>query len=159
MLGMYGWLQQRRREVRKEVKHQIIAGLDRSELVLLTFTPEQQTKLKWEHSQEFEFDGEMYDVVEMEVIDGITQYWCWPDNEESALNRQLNELLLAALDQDPQHRDGQRQLSHFLQLLYVNSNGQLAFICAIGSDEGFFGSSDQYLNWSSKPPSPPPQLG
>lgn len=34
----YSWLQQRKRAVKKEVKWKMIAGIDKSELVLLKFS-------------------------------------------------------------------------------------------------------------------------
>ena len=36
----YSWLQQRKRAVKKEVKWKMIAGIDKSELVILKFGPE-----------------------------------------------------------------------------------------------------------------------
>ena len=42
----------------------MIAGIDKKELVFFEFShTENQQKLKWKHSKEFEFNGEMYDVV------------------------------------------------------------------------------------------------
>ena len=158
MLGMFGWLQQRRKDVRREVKHQIIAGLERSELVLLTFTPEQHSKLKWKHSKEFEFKGEMYDVVETEVVDGITQYWCWSDDEETVLNKQLFELTNIALGLDPIQQQNGTNFKHFTKTLFYEAfipwrlNETIALL---QPETGFSGIS----SWKSEPSIPPPQLG
>lgn len=121
MLSMYGWLHQRRKAVRKEVKHQIIAGLERSELVLLSFTASELKELKWEHSKEFEFEGEMYDIVETEVIDGVTYYWCWSDDEETALNKQLFELTNIALGLDPLQQQNKDNFQQYCKTLFYEA--------------------------------------
>lgn len=156
MLGMYGWLQQRRKEVRKEVKHQIIAGLDRSELVLLTFTLEQHSKLKWMHSKEFEFEGEMYDVVETEVVDCVTHYWCWSDDEETVLNKQLFELTNIALGLDPVQQQQQSKFKHFTKTLYHEAYLPWRLdesLALIQPETHFTGVSP----WNNSPPVPPPE--
>ena len=69
-------LQIRKKIVRHEIKQRILPGTDRNELMMLRFTKEEsEKKLKWEEPGEFEYDGEMYDVVFSES-DGITvSYW------------------------------------------------------------------------------------
>ncbi|MCB0754958.1 MAG: hypothetical protein H6603_02180 [Flavobacteriales bacterium] len=157
MLGMFGWLQQRRKEVRREVKHQIIAGLERSELVLLTFTPEQHSKLKWKHSKEFEFEGEMFDIVETEVVDGVTQYWCWSDDEETALNKQLFELTNIALGLDPLQQKNKDNFQQYCKTLFYETP------CDWRLNEGLILAELPQHNctiasWKISPPLPPPEL-
>jgi hypothetical protein len=102
-LGITLYLKHEKRMLKREIKHRIIEGIDKSELVELTFTDlEAETQLRWEHSKEFEYNGEMYDVVESKSDNGKITYWCWWDNEETSLNKQLNKLLARALnDQTP----------------------------------------------------------
>jgi len=120
-IGMFAWLQAQKQAVRKEVKHQLIAQTDRSELVLLKFHQnEMDEKLEWEHRREFEFEYEMYDVVEQEVHGDTTYFYCWWDHEETALNRQLNELLTLALGQNEDHHQNKQQLQQFFLSLYCS---------------------------------------
>lgn len=119
VIGIYGWLQHKRYVVKKEVKRQIIAGMDREELVLLKFTGEEiETLLKWEDDEEFEYQGQMYDVVEVIEKDGMIHYWCWKDDEETLLNRDLNRLLAGALGSHPQNNEHQKQIQNFFKTLY-----------------------------------------
>src|SRR5690606_39601506 len=68
VMTIYLYLQFEKSAVRREIKWKMIAGMDEEELVLLKFTKEEtQTKLRWEHSKEFEYDGQMYDIVSKEV--------------------------------------------------------------------------------------------
>lgn len=122
-LGSYCWLQWRIKAVRKEVKRSIIAGPDKEELVLLRFHKEEtKSKLRWEHSKEFAYEGEMYDVVQKEQRGDSVFYRCWWDNEETKLSRQLSGLLSKNLGQDKQQEDSRAKLYKFLQSLYCSGN-------------------------------------
>lgn len=53
------------RAVRREVEKHIVAGIDENNLILFKFSVEEsQTRLRWEHPREFEYNREMYDIVE-----------------------------------------------------------------------------------------------
>jgi len=119
VIGIYGWLQHKRYVVKKEVKRQIIAGMDRDELVLLKFSKEEiKTLLRWEHDEEFEYREQMYDVVEVIEKDGMIHYWCWKDDEETLLKKDLDRLLAGALGSSPQNNDHQKQIKNFFKTLY-----------------------------------------
>ena len=158
-LGTYAWLQIEKRKVKKEIKWRIIDGMDKSELALLKFTKEKsESKLRWEHSREFEYDGQMYDVVESRSTGDTTYYYCWWDNEETILNLQLSELVAKAMGKNPLNKEKQERLSNFLKNLY----------CQVKPDNnsfqdtanGFFALQIQ-LDYSSicfSPPTPPPEI-
>ena len=115
----YIWLQQRKAVVRKEVKWKMIAGIDKSELVFFQFSKkESQTKLKWKHSKEFEFNGEMYDVVKKITSSQTIQYWCWWDHEETKLSKQLSKLLVGAFQSDVPSKDKKQQIVSFYKSLF-----------------------------------------
>ena len=157
-IGMFTWLQAQKQAVRKEVKHQLLAQTDRSELVLLKFHPnEMDDKLEWEHSREFEFDDEMYDVVEQEVHGDTTYFYCWWDHEETTLNRQLNELLTLALGQNEDHHQNKQQLQQFFLSLYCLENEVdvpiVEFKTEMSTTYEFYWDSR-----STKPLAPPPDL-
>lgn len=120
-LGISLYLKHEKKMIKREIKHKIIEGIDRSELVKLSFSPNEENQLRWEHSKEFEFKGEMYDVVEKETIDGKTVYWCWWDNEETKLNKQLNQLLAKKLGQQCPDNN-QQVISNFLKSLFFPTN-------------------------------------
>lgn len=117
--GTYSWLKMEKYKVKKSIKWRMIDGMDKKELVLLKFTEEEsKTKLRWEHSREFEYNRQMYDIVEQDIIGDTTYYWCWWDYEETKLNRQLSDLVSRAMGQNPQNRDKQNRLQTFLKNLY-----------------------------------------
>lgn len=116
----YSWLQQRKRAVKKEVKWKMIAGIDKSELVLLKFSKsDTQTKLRWKHSKEFEFNNQMYDIVDKVVSKDSIHYWCWWDFKETKLNRQLDELLVGVYQHDSKSKEKQELLYKFYKSIYL----------------------------------------
>lgn len=97
-------------QIRREIKHKIIDGLDPSELARISLHKNDLSQLRWEHSKEFEFEGEMYDVVStIETKDSIT-YWCWWDYEETTLNQALKHQLAQALNTNPLRNQATGQL-------------------------------------------------
>lgn len=110
-----------KKQIKRTIKRKIIAGIDKSELVLLKFTEkEKQTELHWEHSKEFEYQGQMYDITDFQTIGDTTFYWCWWDYEETNLNKQLNKKLSESLDGNPQNQKRQLKLLNFLDSLFLH---------------------------------------
>ena len=153
------WLKHQKSTVRREVKQNMIAGLDKNELVLLKFTAqESQTKLHWEHSEEFEYNDQMYDIVETQIKGDTTYYWCWWDNEETKLNKQLDELLAYALGNNPQNKDSQKQLSDIFESFYHFEPGENAHAFSQFSPKNsHYGFS--CIIFSFSPLVPPPEIG
>ena len=118
-VATYSWLQYEKKLVRKTVKCQLIKGVKEHELVLLKFSKiAATTQIHWEHAREFEFDGEMYDVVSCDTIGDTLLYHCWPDHAETALNKQLNQLVAGALEHDQDHHQSQQKWVGFYLALF-----------------------------------------
>ena len=132
--------------------------MDKDELVLLKFTEkESQTKLRWEHSKEFEYQGQMYDIVEKEIKGDTTYYWCWWDHEETKLNRRLDEFVDKVLENNPQNRDRQEELAEFYKKLYYNRCPDL-FVLSKQIKTGFHTFSENCLSIYYSPLVPPPRF-
>ncbi len=136
----------------------MIDGLDRDELVLLKFTHNQtKTLLKWKHAREFEFNGEMYDIVEMKTEGDTLFYYCWWDHEETTLNMKLNKLVAHAAGKNSQTRDKVNHLWQFFKSLYFTEDQvKPDYSVAIGTDKRFL-----YVfvvkSTGKSPPAPPPK--
>lgn len=159
VLGTYGWLQYKKTSVKKEVKEQLIAGKNKEELTLLRFTrKEAQTKLDWEHAREFEYNNQMYDVVETKTKGDSIFYWCWLDQEETELNRKLKNLVAQILATDQQNKENQKRLINFFKSLYYSC--QPGWHALVNQTEP---NRDVYpFGWLSiafPPPVPPPKKG
>lgn len=156
--AVFSLLQHQKYVVRKAVKHRMMAGMDRSELTLLAFSEaERQVLLTWEHDAEFEYKGQMYDVVDTEKRGDTTLYWVWPDAVESALNRQLRALVYAALGQDAGHRERHEQLVSFFKSLFAVEQEVLAPLYTCGSVRSPLPPALPGGRTGTPPPIPPPR--
>ena len=154
---MYGWIQYQKYQVRTEVKLQLLDELGEHDLVVLSFTPEEANNLYWEHDNEFEFEGKMYDVVKTHLEEGFVTYVCWPDHKESHLNKLLDQLASSANQQDQNQNDGNQQLLTFLRSLYYSTIQHVAF-CHQNLRTGIPPYAVHYSEIYSDKVSPPPRL-
>ncbi len=85
--------------VRKQVKRELMQSLPREELMTLSFLQaEVDLRVRWEHSREFEYRGEMFDIVSTQFVGDSVHYLVWWDHEETALNRKLDRLADLAMN-------------------------------------------------------------
>jgi len=120
--GSYSWLMISKQIIRKEVRNQLLSGMHKEDLVLLTFTRKEALKLlKWEDEKEFEYLGQLYDVVESGTEGDLCWYSCYPDLEESSLNRQIASLVEQTLGNSQQQKEQQKQLITFLKVNYLSN--------------------------------------
>ena len=116
--GIWSWLHFEKQEVRDKARDRIEAGSDKESYVVLGFAQkETKTRLRWHHSREFEFNGQMYDIVETHERGDSVFYFCYTDHKETALNKQLKDLFRKK-HTDPSSRRAQQQISDFLKSLY-----------------------------------------
>jgi len=156
--GTYLWLQHQKAVVRKDVKRKIIAGLSKEELVLLKFSlKETLPALKWKHSKEFEYQHQMYDVVAYEFSGDSVKYWCWADNHETKLNKQLADLMNNTLGKDQQRQNNQKRLRNFFKSLYFSSTENLNN-CGSEANQTIFRYAFFYTQIRIIPPTPPPEI-
>lgn len=105
--------------VRKQVKRKLIEEVGDQELIVLKFSEDQAEKeLEWEHSREFEYKEHMYDVVDAWVKEDSLFYRCWPDDEETSINKKLDTFLANILKKSPQRRRSGNRLLSFVKKLY-----------------------------------------
>jgi len=112
-------LKNQQKQVRREVKWRMIAGIDKSELVLLKFSTTQTEKeLVWKHAREFQYNGEFYDIVEKETHTDSVFYWCWWDHEETALNRKLENLVASHWNKDPVQKNKKETIQKLFKSMF-----------------------------------------
>lgn len=151
-------LEYQKKQVKREIKRKIIAGLDREELVLLKFTEkEKNTQLKWKHAKEFEYQGEMYDIVETMVVGDTTYYWLWWDHEETKLNKQLKELVSLAMRSNPKNHNNQKQLIYFFKSLYFSEPNKSEPFDFIDMNEEYPTDNKLFSSIYLYPQAPPPK--
>lgn len=156
----YLWLNVQKAMVRHTVREQLKESPEENELVLLKFTATESTaKLKWEHSKEFEYDHQMYDVVETKIIGDTIYYWCWWDHKETKLNQQLRHWFDNAFSTDPQNREKHRWLLSYFKSLYFIENFYPHLLPPGTWRLRYDEYCSLYYSTSIQPPAPPPKWG
>ena len=154
----YLYLSFQKNQIKTEVKWKIIEGIDKSELVFIQLSKAQaEEKLEWEHSKEFEFQGEMYDVVEFEETSDSVKYWCWWDYEQTTLNKNLYALVNQLFGNHPDKKEKQQQLISFYQSLF--SERVFSWLSIQPTSISIFDSIYQFnlKNYNKNIPTPPPK--
>lgn len=106
-------------KVKEEVKRTLAKEVDESELVTFIFNDtELETKLRWEHSHEFEYKGQMYDVITREKRDGLSVFVCWHDKKETKLNKRLQVLTQMAFEKDAASNKNKKSYIVFSRMLF-----------------------------------------
>ena len=152
------WLNYQKSVVRHNVKWKMAEGMDKNKLTLLKFTKEESvTNLRWKHAKEFEYKGEMYDVVVKEVVEDTIHYWCWWDHEETKLNKQLAQLVNEALTTNPQKKEKEERLISFYKSMFWADifSCDLTALIPESQSESFHLISFSAISFS--PSTPPPK--
>ncbi|MBK9150799.1 MAG: hypothetical protein IPM26_07280 [Saprospiraceae bacterium] len=159
VLTMQVWLHYEKYRIKKTVKYHIRNTIPRDELVELKFTQEEiKTKLRWEHSGEFEFQGQMYDVIDSYTCDNYLIYLCWRDHEETAINQKLRNYVENDFHQAPVNKDKKMQFRLFLKNLFIPDICSLADIRSSSIIiENMWHFSGQVLKGYESAETPPPQ--
>lgn len=122
LLSSYVYLTYERAQVRKSVKRMILQGMSDEQLVGLQFArADSASAVRWKHSREFQFRGEMYDIVRMENRGDSILFLCWKDNQESKLDSQLHALIDHTMGNHPPGKTTNHQLYKFYSNLYCSA--------------------------------------
>lgn len=97
MSGAYLIFESARFNIRKEVKQRIKAGVPADQLFTLRFRTCDILKgtagIQWKESNEFSYNGLMYDIVKKNIDGEYTIYECINDKQEDQLFAKLDELV------------------------------------------------------------------
>lgn len=81
-------------EVRRELENDRSFSVSEERILELTFTLEEtETLLDWEHEREFEYQGQMYDILESHQEGDSITYKVWADHEETRMKGLLSKLI------------------------------------------------------------------
>jgi hypothetical protein len=120
-IGVFCWVKLEKKMIRREVKHQIMENVDEHQLVTFRFALSDTAKLlDWEHANEFEYKGEMYDVVRRVYRGEFVTYHLWWDHKETALNKQVDLLAQSIFNNHPNKEKTAKHISFILHQLMLN---------------------------------------
>lgn len=145
--------------VRQQVDENISVGIDKDRLVVLGFTREEtERELRWEHSREFEYKRQMYDIVEVKITGDSIYYTCWWDIEETLINKRISELGKYAMDTDAQKNDRKVHFNPWFRLVFIAETHAPGPEVQPERRSKFFSYADMYNSLAIPPPKPPPRF-
>ncbi|MGM0944376.1 MAG: hypothetical protein ACQEW9_04270 [Bacteroidota bacterium] len=113
LLLMFLVLKSQLLEVRQSVEEKFERGFEKDRILTFEFTPaEIKEKLRWEHDREFEYEGQMYDVLDRSEIDDLIYLTVYADHEETELKLKLAKLLEGDLEQNKE-KNSRRSDFHY----------------------------------------------
>ncbi len=111
--------------IRHEVKQQIKAGVPASDLVVLriakVWEETHNARFEREHSKEFRFDGEMYDIISSQDEGDTTVYVCIHDVKESGLFANL-DCMIETEANTPINKKSRQSLEQLIAAKYVQES-------------------------------------
>lgn len=159
-IGIYGWLKFEKAAIQKTVKRQLMQGIPKDELIQFTFAlNDTATVLDWKHGKEFEFQGEMYDIVTRYYSGDSVKYDLWWDHEETELNRKLAQLTNSLINQNPEEKSKSSHLNHVIRTMYCHHD-HIVFEFPFQIENHLlpqFPNEFSLIKRGNKPISPPPQ--
>jgi hypothetical protein len=115
--------------VRKEMKTLIKNGVPENKRLL--FYDDELTadavNLKWIHDWEFQYKGEMYDILKKEVRNGRLVYTCIHDVKESGLFAKLDEMVDKQMQSNAPAKEQRKLFQNFFTSLYFLSDTKIIF--------------------------------
>ncbi|MEX1191151.1 MAG: hypothetical protein WEA99_04200 [Brumimicrobium sp.] len=145
--------------VRKSIKHKIIEGIDADMLVHLSFAKADTTvKLDWKHSKEFAYNDEMYDIVERTYSEDSVKYALWWDNEETQLNKKLNQLTNNFIQGNPEDENKSNHFGFVVKHFFCDELPTFFLIKNNESKEAFWLYLEKRPLKYSNVDSPPPKI-
>lgn len=128
-LGTFSWLKMEKHIVRKSIKHKIIDGIDAELLVHMSFAKsDTATMLEWKHKKEFSYNGEMYDIVERNYTKDSVNYALWWDNEETQLNKKLDQLTNNFIQGSPEKENKSSHFGFVVKQFFCNEKIDLSIV-------------------------------
>lgn len=101
--GFVGYFEFAHYQLKKEIKFQLKQGVPKDKLVIFDFDATQLKNLFWLEKNEFDLNGNLYDVVRKSNSNGITHLECISDKQEKVLFAKLNQNVSSNLSDVNQH--------------------------------------------------------
>jgi hypothetical protein len=97
-------------ELKENFSERYVQSQNQERIQTLVFSKSEISQvLKWEHDREFEYQGQMYDVLEIHDKGEQVEYLVWHDEEESELKEKEREYE----DFDPKDQERAQSKSSF----------------------------------------------
>ena len=158
--GTYLFFHFKEIQIKREINVFIHNKIEEKDIITLKFTDKEiSTKLKWEHSHEFIFEGHMYDIVDQGADGNITWYKCYRDNKETRLYKEKQKLIARALGNDPFQKKQTERIKQIFKTVFQNEVHTCKIIPVSQSITHYALNIKHYALVFIIPPTPPPKQG
>lgn len=134
LVGFFPLFKYAQNKIQKEIKGQLKKTVPQGELYVINVPVEKVNDLDWKREgKEFRYNGTMYDIVKSETKNGVVQYHCINDKQETQLFANLEELVNQQMDngKSPFGKTTKRILKKTSTLKYITTN---PFVFALNND-------------------------
>ena len=117
MLVIWSYFMVKQQMVKNEVEEKRNEGFNKDVVKILTFAKKDiKNIVRWEYDREFEFLGEMYDVISSKESKDSVSYTCYWDIEETKIKKQIAKLFFSDNEKLPfQHEKEAKMIEYFKQ--------------------------------------------
>ena len=114
IIGFYLNFEIEQCRIKEEIKEKIINNLPDNELTILKVTACENERIEWtEQGKEFRYKGEMFDLVKVKQVNGITIYYCFCDSKENKLLSCLDKLVKEQCDHSQSRSVQKKQVINY----------------------------------------------
>lgn len=128
-----------------------------AKLIRIAVHENEMKHLKWEQPWEFEYKGEMHDIVSQELMADSIIYHCIIDKKETSINKEIVKFIAGFFDDNPLHDQQLLSFMDFVKHLAPITEIMLSYLPHISMNTCF--ERDMILDFAfaEEPPTPPPQ--
>lgn len=106
-------------QVKDQVKYSLKHSVPQEDLVLISIDNNKSELLSWtKPNKEFRYQGQMYDVVEKEILNNKILYWCLHDFKESKLFENLDIHIKNYIAHHPEQQNKTKNLLNIMAKLF-----------------------------------------
>ena len=141
--------------IKSDVKEQLKGEYEGEATIIRLPKNGDRPSLKWHESNEFEYRGQMYDVIKKEDRGDSIWYYCHWDKAETKLLNNLSEYVAGYLQQHPKEQKTSTLLSTYLDKVFVLSHLAVALTGTKASLTTYLGTIDANSIFLDVDPPPP----
>lgn len=123
MLVIWSYFMVKQQMVKNEVEEKRNEGFNKDVVKILTFAKKDiKNIVRWEHDREFEFLGEMYDVISSKESKDSVSYTCYWDIEETKIKKQIVKLFFSDNENFPLQHEKEAKMIEYFKQFYTFQN-------------------------------------
>ncbi|MEQ9375489.1 MAG: hypothetical protein RIG68_09935 [Imperialibacter sp.] len=147
-----------RMNIQADVIGRIFEGLGESEQTVLRLSKQEAEKeIVWEHSKEFRYKGQFYDIISVQELPDSVYYTCYWDKEETFITDLFEGILFEELTHDFQDDATASHLVEVIKTPYKLDQFSWSALDRLPQPGKHQQTQQIYNPKNLSPPSPPPK--